>query len=86
MPNSSGEISDIYEFVDKVKQNIDTAVFTISMAEKPLSEVADFLKIFIPEVEVPELLQSKSVALQVEKKTVNEIIHDLGLETVRTNK
>jgi hypothetical protein len=86
MPNSSREITDIYEFVDKVKQNIDTAVFTISMAEKPLSEVADFLKIFIPEVEVPELLQSKSVALQVEKKTVNEIIHDLGLETVRTNK
>jgi hypothetical protein len=86
MPNSSREITDIYEFVDKVKQNIDIAVFTISMAEKPLSEVADFLKIFIPEVEVPELLQSKSVALQVEKKTVNEIIHDLGLETVRTNK
>jgi hypothetical protein len=42
-------MSDIYEFVDKVKQNINTAVFTINMAEKPLSEVADFLKIFVPE-------------------------------------
>jgi hypothetical protein len=83
MPNSSKEMSDIYEFVDKIKQNINTAVFTISMAEKPLSEVADFLKIFVPEVEVPELLQSKSVALQVEKKTMNEIIHDLGLENVK---
>jgi predicted RNA-binding protein Jag len=86
MPNSSREMSDIYEFVDKVKQNINTAVFTISMAEKPLSEVADFLKIFIPEVKVPESLQSKSVALQVEKKKMNEIIRDLGLEISRANK
>jgi hypothetical protein len=86
MPNSSREMSDIYEFVDKVKQNINTAVFTISMAEKPLSEVADFLKIFVPGVKVPVSLQGKLVALQVEKKTMNEIIHDLGLETVRTNK
>ena len=79
MPNRSSEMSDIYEFVDKVKQNIDTAIFTISMAEKPLPEVADFLEIFVPEVIVPESLQSKSVALQVEK-TMKEIIDDLGLK------
>jgi hypothetical protein len=86
MPNSSREMSDIYEFVDKVKQNINTAVFTISMAEKPLSEVADFLKIFIPEVKVPESLHGKLVALQVEKKTMKEIIRDLGLEISKANK
>jgi len=67
-------------FIDKVKQNIDTAIFTINMAEKPLSEVADFLEIFVTEVKVPESVQSKSVALQVEKKTMKEIISNLGLE------
>ena len=70
----------------KVKQNIDTAIFTINMAEKPLSEVAHFLEIFVPEVKVPESVRSKSVALQVEKKTMKEIISDLGLEISGTNK
>ena len=51
------------------------------MAEKPLSEVADFLEMFVPEVKVPESLQAKSVALQVGKKTMKEIVSDLGLET-----
>jgi hypothetical protein len=50
------------------------------MAEKPLSEVADFLEMFVPEIKVPESVQSKSVALQVEKKSMKEIISDLGLE------
>ena len=53
-PDSSREVSEIDEFIDKVKQNIDTAIFTINMAEKPLSEVADFLEMFVPEVKVPE--------------------------------
>ena len=79
-PDSSREVSEIDEFIDKAKQNIDTAVFTINMAEKPLSEVADFLEMFVPEVKVPESLQDKSVALQVGKKTMKEIISDLGLE------
>ena len=79
-------MSEIDEFIDKVKQNIDTAIFTINMAEKPLSEVAHFLEIFVPEVKVPELVRSKSVALQVEKKTMKEIISDLGLEMSGTNK
>lgn len=56
------------------------------MTEKPLSEVADFLEMFVPEVEVPESVQSKSVALQVGKKTMKEIVSDLGLEIGRTNK
>jgi hypothetical protein len=30
------------------------------MTEKPLSEVADFLEMFVPEVKVPESLQDKS--------------------------
>jgi hypothetical protein len=77
---SDREVSEIDEFIDKVKQNIDTAIFTIYMAEMSLSEVADFLEIFVPEVKVPESVQSKSVALQVEKKTMKEIIRDLGLE------
>jgi hypothetical protein len=72
-PDSSREVSEIYEFIDKVKQNIDTAIFTINMAEKPLSEVVDFLEMFVPEVRVPESVQSKSVALQVEKKMMKEI-------------
>jgi hypothetical protein len=69
----------------KVKQNIDTAIFTINLAEKPLSEVAHFLEIFVPEA-VPESVRSKSVALQAEKKTMEEIISDLGLEISGTNK
>jgi hypothetical protein len=55
------------------------------MEENPLSEVADFLEIFVPDVKAPESLQSKSVALQVEKKTMKEIISDLGLEVSGTN-
>jgi hypothetical protein len=54
------------------------------MAEKPLSEAADFLEMFVPEVTVPESVQSKSVALQVEKKTMKEIISDLGLKMSKT--
>jgi wyosine [tRNA(Phe)-imidazoG37] synthetase (radical SAM superfamily) len=53
------------------------------MPEKPLSEIADFLEIFVPKevkIKVPESVQCKSVALQVEKKTMKEIISDLGLE------
>jgi predicted transcriptional regulator YheO len=79
-PDSSREVSELYEFIDKVRQNIDTAIFTINMEEKPLSEVADFLKIFVPDVKAPESVQSKSVALQIEKKTMKEIISDLSLE------
>ena len=86
IPDSSREVSELYEFIDKVKQNIDTAIFTINMAEKPLSEIADFLEIFVPEVRVPESVQSKSVALQVEKKTIKEIISNLGLEIRGTSK
>jgi hypothetical protein len=40
IPDNSREVSDIYELVGKVKQNIDTAIFTIDMAE-----VANFLEI-----------------------------------------
>ena len=82
-PDNSREVSD---FIDKVKQNIDTAIFTIHMAEKPLVEVVDFLESFVPEVKVPESLQNKSVALQVEKKTMKEIIDNLGLEISGTKK
>ena len=48
-----------------------------------MSEIADFLEIFVPEevkIKVPESVQSKLVTLQVEKKTMKEIISDLGLE------
>ena len=73
---NSREVSEIDEFIVKVKQNIDTAIFTIHMAEKPLSEIADFLEIFVPKevkIKVPESVQCKSVALQVEKKTMKEL-------------
>jgi hypothetical protein len=85
-PDSSSEVSEIDEFIDKANQNISTAIFTINMAEKPITEVADFLEMFVPEIKVPESVQSKSVALQVGKKTMKEIIHDLGLEISKTNK
>jgi hypothetical protein len=85
-PDNSREVSEIDEFIDKAKQNIDTVIFTINMTEKPLSEVADFLEMFIPKVTVPESLQAKPVALQVGKKTMKEIISDLGLEIDRTSK
>ena len=48
-------MSELHEFIDQVKQNIDTAIFTINMTEKPLSEVADFLKIFVPEIKVTRI-------------------------------
>jgi hypothetical protein len=75
----SNKIPELDDFIGKVKQNIDSRIFTMNMAEKPLSEVADFLEIFVPEVKVPESVQSKSVALQVEKM-MKEIISDPGLE------
>jgi predicted transcriptional regulator YheO len=84
-PDSSREVSEIDEFIDKAKQNIDTAIFTINMTEKPISEVTDFLEMFVPEVKVPESVQSKSVTLQVGKKTLKEIISDLGLEMGQKN-
>jgi hypothetical protein len=84
-PDSSRQVSEIDEFIDEAKQNIDTVIFTINMAEKPLSEVADFLEMFASEVRVPESVRSKSVALQVGKKTMKEIISDLGLEMSGTS-
>jgi predicted transcriptional regulator YheO len=84
-PDSSREVSEIDEFIDKAKQNIDTAIFTINMAEKPLSEVADFLEMFVSEIKVPESVVNKSVTLQVGKKTMKEIISDLGLEMGQKN-
>ena len=84
-PDDSKEVSEIDEFIDKAKQNVNTAIFTINMTEMQLSEVADFLEMFVPEVKVPESLQGKSVTLQVGKKTMKEIISDLGLETSKAN-
>jgi hypothetical protein len=58
-------------------------------AEKSLSEIADFLEIFVPKevkIKVPELVQCNSVALQMEKKTMKEIISNLGLEISGTKK
>ncbi len=86
---NSREVYEIDEFIDKVKQNIDTAIFTIHMAKKSSSEIADFLEIFVPKevkIKVPESVQSKSVALQVEKKTMKEITDNLGLEISGTKK
>ena len=48
----SNKIPELDDFIGKVKQNIDSIIFTMNMAEKPLSEVADFLEIFVPEVKV----------------------------------
>jgi wyosine [tRNA(Phe)-imidazoG37] synthetase (radical SAM superfamily) len=88
-PDSSREVSELDEFINKVKQNTETAIFTIHMAEKSLSEIADFLEIFVPKevkIKVPKSVQCKSVALQVEKKTMKEIIADLDLEISGTRK
>jgi predicted transcriptional regulator YheO len=85
IPNTSKEVTNLNEFIDKVKQNIDIAIFTINMSEMKLSEAADFLGIFVPEIRVPESLQSKSMSLQIEKKTMKEITSDLGLEISGTS-
>jgi hypothetical protein len=79
-PVNSREVSEIDEFIDKARENIDTAIFTINMAEMPLSEVADFLEMFVSEIEVPESIKSKTVSLSVDMQTMKEIILDLGLE------
>ena len=84
-PDSSREVSEIDEFIDKAKQHIDTAIFTINMAEKPLPEVADFLEMFVPEIKIPKSVESKLVTLQVGKKSIKEIISDLGLEIGQKN-
>jgi hypothetical protein len=84
-PDSSGEVSEIDEFIDKAKQNIDTAIFTINMVEKPLPEVADFFEMFVPEIKVPESVENKLVILQVGKKSIKEIISDSGLEMGQKN-
>jgi hypothetical protein len=86
IPGSSREVSEIDEFIDKVKHNINTTLFSTSMAEKPLSEVADILEMFVPEIKVPESLQNKSATLQVENKIMRNIISDLDLEISKTNK
>jgi hypothetical protein len=39
-PDSSREVSEIDEFIDKAKQNIDTAIFTINMTEKLLTDIS----------------------------------------------
>lgn len=49
-PDSSKEVTKIDEFIDKAKQNVDTAIFTINTTEMQLSEVANFLEMFVPEV------------------------------------
>jgi predicted RNA-binding protein Jag len=79
-PDNSTEVSEIDEFIDKARENIDTAIFTINMAEKPLSEVVDFLQMFVSEIEVPESIKSKTISLSADMQTMKEIIHDLGLE------
>ena len=62
-------------YTNSLTKCIDDAIFTIGWE----AEVVDFLKIFAPELKVPESVQSKSLALQVEK-TMIYIINDLGLE------
>jgi hypothetical protein len=87
--DSSREASELHGFIDRVKQNIDTAIFTIHMDEKLLPDIADFLEVFVPKevkIKVPESVQCKSMALHVEKKTRKEIIDDLGLKISGTKK
>ena len=62
-------------------QDIEIAIFTINMAEMPLSKVADFFQMFVSESEAPESIKSKTVSLSTDMQTMKEIIHDLGLET-----
>jgi hypothetical protein len=71
IPDSSREVSEI-----DVRQ--DTETFIINITEKPLYDL-DFLEIFVPEVKVPDSVHSKSIALQIGKKTVKEIVSDLGV-------
>jgi hypothetical protein len=80
-PDNSREVSEIDEFINKARENIDTTIFTINMAEMPLSEVADFLEMFVSEIEVPESIKNKIVSLSADMQTMKEIISDLGLET-----
>jgi hypothetical protein len=75
-----------HEFIDKARENIDTAIFTINMAEMPLSEVADFLQMFVSEIEVPESGKNKTISLSADMQKMKEIIHDLGLKMDRINK
>jgi hypothetical protein len=50
------------------------------MEEKILSEVADFLGMFVSEIDVPEAIRSETVSLNADKKSMKEIISGLGLE------
>jgi hypothetical protein len=48
------------------------------MAEKPLSEVADFLEMFVSKIEVLKAIRNETISLNVNKKTMKEIMPDLG--------
>ena len=54
-PDNSREVSEIDKFIDKAKQNIDTAIFTINMIEMQLSEVADFSRNVSPRSQSPRI-------------------------------
>lgn len=79
-PNNSAEVTEIDEFINKVRQTIDTAIFTINMEEKPLSEIVDILEMFVSKIEVPKAIRNETVSLNVNKKTMKEVLLDLALE------
>ena len=58
-PENSREVSEIDKFIDKARENVDTTIFTINMAEMPLSEVADFYRCLSLNAEIKERCQNQ---------------------------
>lgn len=50
------------------------------MEEKPLSEIVDILEMFVSKIEVPKAIRNETVSLNVNKKTMKEVLLDLALE------
>jgi predicted transcriptional regulator YheO len=83
--NCNHKITDFDSIEFKINDSQQTILsvdfsLSINMDEKPLSEVADFLEMFVSEIEVPEAIRNETVSLNADKKSMKEIISDLGLE------
>jgi F0F1-type ATP synthase delta subunit len=77
-PITSKNRTKIEEAIDKARKTPDKVRFTTDI-DHSLSEITKILKIFNPDIEMPELIQDKDVHLKVEKKTISEIVQELGL-------
>lgn len=79
-PESSKNKDKIEQAINSARKNVDKVRFTIK-TDNSLSEITKILRIFMEDVKLPESLQDKTVTVEIENKTIKEIIQQLGLTT-----